>query len=317
MPAPSTLRPEGTVLLIVSLASHQPVPDATLTTASGQQFQGDAGGRVTLTSAVEMSSVVTVSAGGFLDRRTVLSNHTTLTLWPRTDVETNLTEDFTSDVIYRAECGTRAPQRMIRLSPTVTHVYIAPTPDIMEQTDRPQRWAMPAREAHELAVAELNRVLAPGIRFELVSTPPTTGFVVPVTVGPTAHTCSAASAFATYTFTPRGDIIGGEITHCGLTTPQNDDFGTANLPFVVLHEMGHIIGLGHSRDAGDVMNSCPAGGTTGTFRGFDVDTFSARERLVLPMMLQRSAGNAFPDDDGPVAGGASIAFGSGRTVIVH
>jgi hypothetical protein len=306
------------VLSIVSLASQQPIPAATLTTASGQPFQGDASGRVTLTSAVEKSSVVTVSASGFLDRRTVLTNHTILTLWPRTDVETNLTEDFTRDVVYRADCGTRAPQRMMRLSPAVTHVYLAPTPDIMEQTERPQPWAMPAREAHERAVAELNRVLAPGIRFELVSRPPPAAFVVPVTVGPTAHTCSAASAFASFTVTPRGDIIGGEITHCGLTTPQNGDFGTANLPFVVLHEMGHILGLAHSRDVGDVMFSCAAGGTpTGRFRSSDFDTLSARERLALPMMLQRSAGNAFPDDDSTVPGGPSIAFGPGRTVIVH
>jgi hypothetical protein len=305
------------VLAIASLASQLPIPGATLTTASGQQFQGDASGRVTLTSAVEKSSVVTVSAGAFLDRRTVLSNHPVLTLWPRTDVETNLTEDFTRDVVYRSECGTRLPQRMMRLSPAVTHVYIAPTAEIMEQTTRPRPWAMAAREAHERAVAELNRVLGPGVRFELVSTRPTTGFVVPVYVGPTAHTCSAASAFASYSFTPNGDIVGGEITHCGLTTPQNGDFGTANLPFVVLHEMGHILGLAHSRDVGDVMFSCvsPGATPTGSFRGFDADTFSARERLVLRMMLQRNAGNAFPDDDAPAAGGA--AFGPGRTVTVH
>jgi hypothetical protein len=207
---------------------------------------------------------------------------------------------------------------MVRLSPTVTHVYLVPTPDIMEQTDRPNRWAMPARQAHELAVAELNRVLAPRIRFELASSRLAPGFAVPVTVGPTAHTCSAASAFASLTLTGRGDIISAEITHCGLTTPENDNFGTANLPFVVLHEMGHILGLGHSRDAGDVMFSCAADApVTGRFRGFDIDTFSARERLVLPMMLQRSAGNAFPDDDSAFSGGASTMSGPRRTVIVH
>jgi hypothetical protein len=306
------------VLSIVSLASQQPVAAATLTTASGQHFHGDASGRVTLTSAVERRSVVTVSASGFLDRRTVLSDHATLTLWPRTDVATNLTEDFTRDAVYRAECGTRAPQRMVRLSPTVTNVYLVPTPDIMEQTERPNRWAMPARQAHELAVAELNRVLAPRVRFALASSRLAPGFVVPVTVGPTAHTCSAASAFASLTLTAGGDIISAEITHCGLTTPENDDFGTANLPFIVLHEMGHILGLGHSRDAGDVMFSCAADApVTGRFRGFDIDTFSARERLALPMMLQRSAGNAFPDDDSAFSGGASTMSGPRRIAIVH
>jgi hypothetical protein len=313
---PSTLRPEGTVLSVASLASLQPIGGATLTAAAGQQFPGDDTGRITLTSALDKSSVVTISAPNFLQRRTVLSNHVVFTMWPRTDPATNLTEEFTRDVVYDADCGRKPPRRMIRLAPAVRQVYIAPAPDIMQQRERPQSWAMAAREAHEGAVAEMNRVLGPsGIRFDLVETRPVSGFVVPVTVGPTVYTCSAADAFASYSLNGRGEIIGGEITHCGLTTPENDGFGTANLPSVVLHEMGHLMGLSHSSDIGDAMFTAACPSPTGSEFGLFRDTFSARERLVLPMMLQRNAGNAFPDNDAPGVPASSAP--GGRTVIVH
>ena len=314
--APSPLRPEGTVLSVVSLAYQLAIGGATLTSAAGQQFSGDESGRITLTAPLDNRSVVAISAPNFLDRRTVLSNHVSFSLWPRTDPATDLTEEFTRDVVYASDCGRNPPRRMIRLAPGVTQVYLAPTSDIMQQRERPQPWAMAAREAHERAVAELNHVLGPsGIRFELVATRPFTGFVVPVTVGPTAHTCSTADAFANFTLNAAGEIIGGAITHCGLTTAENQSFGTANVPSVVLHEMGHIIGLSHSRDVGDVMFTAACPSWTGTFRDFEADTFSARERLVLRMMLQRNAGNAFPDNDAPGAPASSAA--GGRSVIVH
>jgi hypothetical protein len=313
---PATQRAEGTVLTVSSLASLQPIGGAILASSTGQQFPGDQAGRITLTSPLDMSSVVTISAPNFLERRTVLSNHVTFTLWPRTDPATNLTEEFTRDVVYDADCGRKPPRRMIRLAPGVTHVYIVPTPDIMQQRQRPQPWALAARDAHERAVAELNHVLGPsGTRFELVDTHPASGFVVPVTVGPTAHTCSAADAFASYSLNGRGEIIGGAITHCGLTTPENDGLGTANLPSVMLHEMGHLIGLSHSRDLGDAMFTAACPSWTGTFGDVEADTFSARERLVLLMMLQRNAGNAFPDNDAP--GAPASGAPGGRTVIVH
>jgi hypothetical protein len=69
--------------------------------------------------------------------------------------------------------------------------------------------------------------------------------------------------------------------------------------------MGHVLGLGHSSDPGDVM-------LTGGQRTQE-SAFSRREDVLLKMMYRfRKSGNAAPDRDG----GMSSASGAVQTTIV-
>jgi hypothetical protein len=58
---------------------------------------------------------------------------------------------------------------------------------------------------------------------------------------------------------------------------------------LVLHELGHVFGLGHSGRASDIM-------WTGA-EIYSLHDFSAREQLAIGLMLQRVPGNRLPDDD--------------------
>jgi Matrixin len=58
-----------------------------------------------------------------------------------------------------------------------------------------------------------------------------------------------------------------------------------------LHEMGHVLGLGHSPDRREVM-------TPGAGPGTNVSEFQSGEALSLHMMyFHRAAGNQSPDRD--------------------
>jgi hypothetical protein len=75
-----------------------------------------------------------------------------------------------------------------------------------------------------------------------------------------------------------------------------------------LHEMGHIIGLAHSPDTGDVMTPAGGSGTSG-------NQFRLNEAIALHMMyVHREAGNYHPDR-APQLGAAS-GVSLRRTVIV-
>lgn len=89
------------------------------------------------------------------------------------------------------------------------------------------------------------------------------------------------------------NIVGGTIKFASM----QDLLGTnrADYTNVFLHEMGHIMGLGHSPLAREVMT--PGGGAHTT-----LGEYQPREAMALHMMYQhRLAGNRPPDKDGALA----------------
>jgi hypothetical protein len=117
------------------------------------------------------------------------------------------------------------------------------------------------------------------------------GGAVTITVDPTldednavaqadVRTAGAVLTGAVIRFRRRAEIAGG---------PQ------AVYANTLLHEMGHVIGLGHSNDDKDVMT--PAEG-----RGTREATYQPGEAGVLRMIYaHRRAGNRFPDRDPALA----------------
>ena len=92
-------------------------------------------------------------------------------------------------------------------------------------------------------------------------------------------------------------ITGGRITF--INRDEIADGPRAQYTNTFLHELGHIIGLSHSIDVGDVMT--PAEGP-GTFQ----QVYQPREAAVLHMSYaHRQPGNRFPDRDAAL-GAASV-----------
>jgi hypothetical protein len=99
---------------------------------------------------------------------------------------------------------------------------------------------------------------------------------------------------ASLSFASRAEILG------------NGRAGYAN---TLLHEMGHAIGLDHSKHTGDVMTPSSGPGTR-------VSQYQEGEVTALRMMyFHRSPGNYFPDRDPAVAAAGRDAAQPRRTVI--
>ena len=96
-------------------------------------------------------------------------------------------------------------------------------------------------------------------------------------------TCTAGPeplrAATELTFGTDGNIVGGRLIYCTVNAARSAG--------LVLHEIGHTLGMYHSPAAADVMYC-----TTGR----PVD-FSSRERLVMKLMRLRRSGNRYPDNN--------------------
>jgi hypothetical protein len=269
--------PAATLLTFLSGETHDPVAGASVV-VQGRTYVSDADGRVRLEQAAGDSAVVDAVASPFLERRTLLRGDR-FTLWPK-ESPIGLDENYTARFVYNcpaAPCG--AGERMLRVE--AGQVWVVVSPELKADPE--------ALRSHESAAALLTQATGGAVAFSLTDSPPRTGVVVRTYVDPNDADVVSRNAAAV---TRRELGAQWNVTGASIVIRSVE---LARFVPLMLHEMGHVFGLGHSPRVGDVM-----------WPGrelYETTDFAPPERLIIGLMLQRSPGNRYPDEDtGLVAG---------------
>jgi hypothetical protein len=274
----------GTIFRLRSGETDQPVAGASITLSAQSStgpfnavYASDAAGQFVLDRTVLLSStpLLEVLASGFLVRTTILrSDETTITLWPSASA-TGLNEDFSSTVAYSTSTcpAANTGASVLRRTPSsVRSVNVSFDSSIQDQA---------AATAHQQAIARLNDATGGLPAYQFVSGV-AGGVSMVAEIDPNNATCSTGDGPLRATVvltTANGEIMSGRLVYCSL--------GAARSAELVLHELGHTLGLYHSSSTADVMY-CSTGRPL---------VFSSRERLLMRLARQRRAGNRWPDND--------------------
>jgi hypothetical protein len=257
-------------------------------TVAGVDHPADSIGRVFLDAKPEPSTPIEVRAPGFLERRTTFGRRDAsdrLTLWPIAGAG-GLTEQFVREVVYTSSSvgvvnPTPGGESMFRWSPSIQQVRIV----LLGPDDHPEYREFPpaSLDLQRRAVADMNAAMNGAVVY---GDPEPGGDVaaaatIRIRIWPESPTCVQFGSRALASVNARS-ITNGIVTFCNA---NNFSGGTP------LHELGHTFGLRHSTDRLDLMN--------GTNRQTQV--LSPREKTVMALMMQRGAGNRFPDDDSSAA----------------
>ena len=283
-PAPNAMV-AGTTLRIATGETGEGI-DGAVVTVAGRSYTSS-GGLVTLAETAPLRSEVTIVAPDMLERRTLLRDVATtlFTLWPRTS-PTGIDEEFTQALVYSRTEGSGPLRRLPR---GTARVVVVPSEDLRGNNE--------AMTAHQEAVDRVTAATGGQVAYVLGSAIPSTGPYVETRIGGSDdELCRETNVLAfAQTFTRNGEIVRGVVAYCDPKAARNA---------VVGHELGHTFGLQHSPEKGELMYRF--------FNGHGAVEFSARESLEMRLMLQRLAGNVFPDDDRAVA--ASARAGSDVTI---
>lgn len=286
-PPPDSLA-SGTALTLVSGEDSRPLAGAKATLA-GREYTSNDAGQVTLGESVRFGSLVDLTATGFLSRQTTLrsTGGTRFLLWPKTTAS-GVDETFTVQVVYTESAATEPASQgaaiLRRLSEGTTQAFVVLSQEIL-QDDR-------AHQAHVAGVDAVNNWIGGRVRYALSAAPVSGGVVFQARVDGARVDCNSARATFFGRYNSRGEITGGEIVYCEMETART---GT------VTHELGHSVGLQHSfvrRE--EVMAPFYSRSRSAVF--------SAREGLVMNLLLERRAGNRFPDSDRSLAAAAAASY---------
>lgn len=261
-------------LTFVSGETQQPVAGAHVL-VGGQVYSTDASGQVIVDAP---ASALDVEAPGFLLREAPLAP-TRFTLWPRVS-PTGLDEEATGRMVYGCTepgCPTGGDP-LVRM--TARSAVIVPSAALL------------ADEQATSALQEGARLLSAATEGALTLSVSGAGLAG---VGPTvtaaldsndpAILAQRAGAVTRRELNGNSEIVRASVVFRNLDLARR-------LP-LVLHELGHTFGLGHSPRVGDMMWNGPE-----IYGQFD---YSPRERLAMALMLQRAPGNRYPDVDVRVA----------------
>lgn len=259
--------------VVVSGETGAPVGDASIAVGSAR-FRSDAEGRVDLGLA---SGAIEVHAADYLLRETAVPSDRTVTLWP---TRPDYPDEYVRTLLYKEaattrDAGSSAPDGPLMRVVSGT-VSIALEPGLWSDAG--------VREAHGRAAAVLNEATAGRVRF--VAGPSASGDVV---FRASVDGSTAAVGALTFRDLRRSAVVGGRIVYANLAAARSERF--------VAHELGHVLGLQHSARAEDLMY----------FRAAQeaAAAFTAHERLSIRLLLQRNAGNRYPDNDRTTFGASS------------
>jgi hypothetical protein len=224
---------------------------------------------------------VDASASGFLERRTRFRS-SLLSLWPKVS-PTGLDEEYSARLVYNCSEATcpSAGQPLARI--LQGPVFVVPSAEIRSDPV--------AREIHEQAAALMTAATGGAVTFTVAESAPPGAVTVSTWIDPSDPVLLqlGAAGVARRQIDSRAAITGATVALRSRELARR-------LP-LVLHELGHTFGLGHSPRIGDVMWNGP--------EIYELADFSPRERLAVDLMLQRSPGNRFPDSDDGVLAGSS------------
>lgn len=236
----------------------------------GQRLSTDAMGRVSAPVPVAVS----IDAPGYLRRDTVARPGSPITLWPIGDADGGFVEELVYSGLFAPDAALVRPTQPVS-------IVLSP--------------ALEASASARAAFGAATRSLSDANGSVVFGVGPGQAVTFTVAVDPSDPVLRDNPSVIAFTrVETRGHhVSGGRLV-----------FRTAALaerPALVLHELGHAFGLGHSS----------AGGLMSPLLGSQAD-FTPAERLVLRMMAQRVPGNRAPDDD---TGLAASGRGASRVVV--
>jgi|JI6StandDraft_1071083.scaffolds.fasta_scaffold48327_1 hypothetical protein len=267
------------VLTVTGGDTGKPIAGAQVVVA-GVPLTTDANGQVRPTS-VPNGATIDIIAPGYLDRQTLLRTGadalSRFSLWPRQPLP-QFNEDYTKALIYTSSSfgneGASDPLR--RLASRTSQIRVVLPPEIASDST--------AVFFHQFAADNMNTAVAGLFRYTVGAEALSGALSVPVSINPAGASCTGTTAaYASVGSNGLGEITSIAITYCAARWARDGR--------VILHEMGHTLGLRHSTLRSDVM-----------YPVVSIDVFTERELLLMKLMYQRPPGNAFPDNDRSTAG---------------
>lgn len=199
--------------------------------------------------------------------------------------------------LTRRQLFTGAPFQLWRATEDYVHEFAFT--EFNDGSFRTTRWTAPfvvtldgELATNEAVVAKTREVIAEVQRTTGMAVTLGTGGAVVIRIDPDILEAEDAIGLADLRF-QGATIVGAELSFAS----RAEIVGSARADYAntLLHEMGHALGLDHSKDVRDVM-------TPGSGPGTRVATYQEGESTALRMMyVHRAAGTFFPDRDPGVA----------------